>query len=196
MNEDTIPAKPETAEVAAAQDSDEFLGRWASGPREPDDPILKCRGGDLKFYDHVSTDGQVWATLQQRRDAVVARDWEVRPGAEDAASQDAAARPQDELTALNWDERTRRMHWGVFYGYGVDECLWDTSEGQMAFGDLRVRRARRFGFDVDGRLMLRAVMGSAERLMPDAKFWVMTSGADTDDEPYGPGLAHLCYWPS
>lgn len=193
---DEIPAKPETAEIAVARDSDENIGTWASGLREANDPILRGRGGDLKFYDHVRSDAQVWATMQQRRDAVVARDWEVRPGDEDnGASVAAAERLKEELTALDWDSKTRRMHWGIFYGYGVAECMWDTSAGQVAFADLRVRRARRFGFDVDGKLMLRPVIGRSETLMPDAKFWVLTSGVDTDDEPYGLGLAHLCYWP-
>jgi len=59
-----------------------------------------------------------------------------------------------------------------------------------------VRRARRFGFDVDGKLMLRAAGTRIEQSMPDAKFWVMTTTADTEDEPYGLGLAHLLYWPA
>ncbi|MEM6906239.1 MAG: DUF935 family protein, partial [Pseudomonadota bacterium] len=83
-----------------------------------------------------------------------------------------------------------------FYGYAVAECLWEAREGRICFGGIRVRRARRFGFNVDGELMLRRTRGfGSEELMPKRKFWVMSTGADTSDEPYGLGLAHLCYWP-
>lgn len=197
MDADTdIPAKPDIGEVASARDSDENIGLWANGIREARDPVLGGRGGDLKFYDQVRIDGQVWSTLQQRRDALVARPWEVRPGAEDPASEEAAERLQDELTALDWDAVTRQMHWGVFYGYSVGECMWGSEGGRWTFADIRVRRARRFGFDVDGNLMLRPVLGrTGEVRMPDAKFWVMSTFADSGDEPYGLGLAHLLYWP-
>ncbi|MEM7507638.1 MAG: DUF935 family protein [Pseudomonadota bacterium] len=195
MNEDEIPDGPVLQEIAAARDTDEFILQWANAIREPHDPVLKGRGGDLKLYDHVRMDGQVWSTMQQRRDAVVSKPWEVEPGAEDGPSEEAAERLKEELEALDWNAITRRMHWGIFYGYGVAECMWGSENGRISFDGIRVRRARRFGFNIDGELMLRAVQGRREELMPDAKFWVMTTGSDTSDEPYGLGLAHLLYWP-
>lgn len=190
------PATPEVREFAASRDSDENIALWANGIRQRKDPVLKGNGGDLAFYDQVRMDGQVWATLQQRRDAVVALPWTVKPGAEDAASEEAAAQLKAELELLDMDQITRQMHWGLFYGYAVGECMWATEGGRFSLADIRVRRARRFGFDIDGQLMLRQVIGRAEEMMPAAKFWVMSTGADSSEEPYGLGLAHLCYWPA
>lgn len=196
MAEDDIPPKPPAQEIAPARDSDEFIGLWAKGIREPTDPILRGRGGDLRFYDQVRTDAQVWSTFQQRVAAVASRPWEVRPGAEDPASEEAAERLTEELKRLDLDAIFRRMHWGVFYGYSVAEIMWGAEGGRWTFDAIRVRRARRFGFDVDGNLMIRAALNRSEERMPEGKFWVMTTSADTEDEPYGLGLAHLLYWPA
>ena len=32
-------------------------------------------------------------------------------------------------------------------------------------------------------------------LMPDRKFWTISTGAEHSDEPYGVGLARSLYWP-
>lgn len=196
MAEETT--KPENLEFARARDGDEFLGVWTDGIREPQDPILQGRGAgsDLRLYDQVRGDAQVWSTLQQRRDAVVALPWDVEPGDERPASKEAADELKDQLDALAMDSITRKMLWGVFYGYGVAEVMWGIAGNRVTFDNIRVRRARRFGFDVDGGLMLRQTTERAAEQMPDKKFWVMTTGADTDDEPYGLGLAHLLYWPT
>jgi len=184
-------------EVAPARDSDEFLHLWAGGIREPNDPLLRGRGRDLDFYDQVREDAQVWSTLQQRRDAVASRDWEVTPGDDRPMSKEAAKQLEKELRAIDFDAKVRRMTWGVFYGYAVAEAIWAAGDGKrISIGDIRVRRARRFGFDIDGQLMLRRSFNRAEEVMPSGKFWVMSSGCDTDDEPYGFGLAHLLYWPA
>ncbi len=190
--------KPEQIECARARDGDEFLGVWTDGIRQPQDPILQGRGAgsDLRLYDQVRGDAQVWSTLQQRRDAVVALPWSVEPGDDRPASLEAADELKEQLAALAMDSISRKMLWGVFYGYGVAEILWGIEGNRASFKDIRVRRARRFGFDVDGGLMLRQTVERAAQQMPDRKFWVMTTGADTDDEPYGLGLAHLLYWPT
>lgn len=202
MAEDTrlfTPAQaaktPPLGEAAAARDGDEFLSAWADGIREPSDPILKGRGTDLKFYDQVRLDPQVWSTLQQRRDAVASREWTVEPGDETPQAEAAAAELKDQLERLDLDAITRQMHWGLFYGYGVAEMMWGIEAGRATIADIKVRRARRFGFDIDGRLMLRPVLARRAELMPGRKFWTYSCGCDTGDEPYGFGLAHLLYWP-
>lgn len=191
--------KPEFNEAAPARDGDDFMQLFAAGIREAEDPILSGGGSsrDLRLFDHVRSDPQIWSTLQQRRDAVVSIPWEVAAGDEDdPRSVDAADELREQLNALDFDTRCRRMLWAVFYGYGVAEIMWEIRGNQFAFGAIKVRKARRFGFDVDGRLMLRRTAKRNEEAMPDRKFWVMATGADTDDEPYGLGLGHLLYWPA
>ncbi len=190
-------SKPLYVEVTPGSDSNEMMTLWSGAIRELNDPILRGRSRNLDFYDQVRQDAQVWSTLQQRRDAVASRDWEVIAGDKRPASVEAAAELEENLRAIDFDSKVRRMLWGVFYGYSVAEVLW-TGEGGKRIGieDIAVRRAKRFGFDIDGNLMLRSTMQRPEEKMPPAKFWVMSSGCDTDDEPYGFGLAHLLYWPA
>jgi len=197
--DDKTPAKPVFDEAAPARDGDEYLRLYANGIREALDPILNGAGSarDLRLFDHVRADPQVWSTLQQRRDAVTSIPFDVAPGDEDdPQSVQAAKELQTQLLALDFDTRCKRMLWGVFYGYGVAEVMWSLKGNMIVFDQIKVRRARRFGFDVDGRLMLRESAARRAERMPDRKFWVMATGADSDDEPYGLGLAHLLYWPA
>lgn len=194
MTDETLPPRPLLDEIALARLDDDFIGFWANGIRNNTDPILKGRGGDLRLYDQVRDDPQVISSMQQRISALVSRPWRVIAGAEDARSEAAAEEAEAQLKLLDWDQITRLMLWGVFYGYSVGEIMWSGEGGKISFADVKVRRARRFGFDGDGRLMLRAVMGRPETLMPEGKFWCMSALADTSDEPYGLGLAHYLYW--
>lgn len=196
---DEMPEKPEFNEAAPAGDGDEYLQLFADGIRQPEDPILGGAGSahDLRLFDQVRADAQVYSCLQQRRDAVVSIPFDVAPGDEDdPRSVTAAEDLKADLDALDFDTRCKRMLWGVFYGYAVGEIMWRVDGQRIVFNEIRVRRARRFGFDKDGDLMLRSTTARAAERMPDHKFWVMTTGADTDDEPYGLGLGHLLYWPA
>ena len=196
--EQSAPEKPNPQEIAAARDSDEFYTAYAGGIREAADPVLKGRGAarDLRAFDQVRADSQVQSTLQQRRDAVVALPLDVLPGDDRPASEEAAEELRDQLKQIAFDSVCRKMLWGVFYGYAVGEVMWDTSNAKVEFAEIKVRRARRFGFDADGALMLRKTTRQPEMIMPERKFWVMSTGADTTDEPYGFPLASLLYWPA
>jgi hypothetical protein len=97
---------------------------------EPDtDPILTgVIHNDWTAYEQIKTDDQVKAVWQQRRIGVTSRAWYVVEGADDAQSKAAADFLREQLEALNWDDTTDKMLSGVFYGYGVAECLWGVNE--------------------------------------------------------------------
>src|SRR5262245_53384682 len=125
--------KPTTEELAAP---DTALGRSVlgsvSGYAEiliPQDTVLAQRGRDYKLYREVLRDDQCKSTFQQRRDALISAPWEVEPASESAADKAAADFIRENLNALEWDRITGGMHFGVWYGHAVGECMWALDGG-------------------------------------------------------------------
>jgi phage gp29-like protein len=170
------------------------------------DSILKVRGGnDLRIYETIARDDQVKAALEQRRNRILSWEWSVEPGKRrfmEATDQDqkAADYLRETLEAIAFDNIIGKMHWGTWYGYAVGELMY-AKDGQYVVlddtrGGIRVKRARRFRFgkEMDLRLITQGDRWEGESLDP-MKFWYYSYGADNDDDPYGLGLAHYCYWP-
>lgn len=162
----------------------------------PQDSILQLKGyGDLRIYQEVLRDDQVKTCLEQRISAVISRPWEVRPGGDKRIDKQAAQFIEEQLAALDFDNITEKMLYGVFYGYGVAEALWKVNGSRIVIDAIKVRDRRRFGFGPDMRLKLKTSAKPLGEDLPDKKFWTFATGADHDDEPYGLGLAHWLYWP-
>ena len=185
-----------TDEVATTADGRDITRPYVRGLQQARDPRL-LRSVDWGVYEKILEDDQVFSTLQQRRGAVVSRDWNVVPGDEtDPRSVAAADALRANLLRIGWDRITDRMLYAAFYGYSVSELLWQPLDGLFQFA-IKVRHARRFRYADDGslRLLTREDLIRGEEL-PDRKFWVATAGASDDDEPYGRGLAEWLYWPT
>ena len=195
------PAKPIYAEVATTRDGKDITRGWLTDDYRlpPQDEILESFGTGLSPYDlyrEVLSDWQVRSTFQQRQLALVAAEWEVEPGGPRRADKNAAALLEEMLKTVGFDDASMGMHFGVFYGFAVGECLWARDGATVALDAIRVRDRRRFAFLPSGELRLLtqkdAMRGEA---LPERKFWTFATGADHDDEPYGMGLAHWLYWP-
>lgn len=161
-----------------------------------DDRVLQQRGGDLEIYRDLLRDDQVWSTFQQRRDAVIGKEWEVQPGGKAAIDQEAADFATEQLRAIAWDDVTEKALYGIFYGHTVAELMWQRQGNRFGWEWIKVRDRKRFAFGDSGRLYLKpALQANRYELMPERKFWTFTSGGDNHDQPYGMGLAHRLYWP-
>lgn len=160
------------------------------------DQVLRSKGGieNLKVYRELLRDDQVASVWSQRRLALTSCETVVEPGADDALSKQAAAELDAELKAMAWDDVTEKMLFSVFYGWGVAEVMWRPNGDRVSFDRVVVRDRARFRFDIEGNLYLWTAAGGWQ-LMPERKFWTITTGADNHDEPYGLGLAHSLYWP-
>ncbi|MBF0096374.1 MAG: DUF935 family protein [Magnetococcales bacterium] len=190
-------ALPLYREVATTQDGrDVTRGYWSPLERlVPQDSVLRDKGGDYALYEEVLRDDQVASTFQQRRMAVTSAEWGVTPGGTDRQSVRAAAQLHAILERIGWDNVTEKMLYGVFYGYAVAECLWERDGQEVTLAALKVRKQRRFAFDMQGHLRLLLPDNARGERVPERKFWHFCTGSDHDDEPYGLGLAHWLYWP-
>jgi len=161
----------------------------------PRDKLLQARGYDWRIYEDVRRDDQVKSTMQQRRGAVIAREWSVEAGGTSAIDTKAAEALQENLEQIPWDAICGKMHWGVFYGWSVGEIMWARDGNLIRFDTIKVRRRARFAWHTDGTLRLLTVDKHEGEVMPARKFWTFATGDDNDDDPYGLGLAHWLYWP-
>ncbi len=198
VNPDTPQPKPEShREIASIGGGRDITRGYLAPLLVPQDTLLAARGGgDLRLYEQVLSEPQVQSTLQQRRNAVVSCEWDVRPGGDAPIDAEAADFLKQQLTRINWDAVTGGMHYGVFYGYAVAELIYGQEGRHVTLEAIRVRNRRRFAFDEHQGLRLRtfANMLPGEEA-PAPYFWHFRTGADHDDEPYGLGLAHWLYWP-
>lgn len=195
-------APPVAGEAAASLDGRDLTRGYISPNQRQmaQDRILNVEsyrglyGYDL--YRDLLTDWEVFSKLQQRRLAVVAAETEVIAGGPRRVDKKAAEFIENVLAAVRWDHVSAQMHFGVFYGFAVAECVWAADGAYIVPEAIKVRDRRRFAFDGAGRLRLLTQASPFDgELMPDKKFWTFRTGADFDDEPYGVGLAHWLYWP-
>lgn len=186
--------RPELNELAAAGGDDvgaEFVGEI----RAASDEVLRARSrGDVGLYDKVLQDHQVYSTFQQRRLAVVARDWAVEPGGDAPGDKLAAEDIEEQITRNQFDSVTYKMLAGILYGRAIGECLYRPNGSRVELGGIKVRKARRFTFDRDGQLRLIKRNNPQGIVMPERKFWVFRALSNDDDDPHGLGLGHYLYW--
>lgn len=160
------------------------------------DSVLRARGRDLRIYDELLTDDQVFSTFGQRVDSVVSKETEVIPGGKRAIDKAAADFIRQQIEGVGrWDDIYRKMSYALFYGWGVAECMFKMGARYVELDDIRVRDRGRFRFNANSDLVLISTKSPQGEVMPPRKFWVCSHGASHDDNPYGLGLAHAAYWP-
>lgn len=162
---------------------------------QPTDPVLVVKGGrDYKLYRETLRDDQCAATFNDRRLAVTSKEWVVDAASDAPLDVAAADFIRDELGRVGWDNITDKMLYARWYGHSVAECLYRIDGDLVRLDSIKVRDRGRFLYDNDGGVWLLGDRGQWEP-MPERKFWHVAVGADNDDEPFGLGLAHYCYWP-
>ncbi len=195
---DSTPPKPQTREIASIVGYGRDITRSYLGKLlEPQDKVLARKWYDYEVYEDLLRDDQVKSVFQQRRSAVVAREWEVTPGGDKRIDKQAADFIRETLGRMGWDNVSDKMLFGVFYGYAIGECLWAREGNKIQLATIKVRKQRRFKFDWDMKPRLITWGNNYEgEALPEYKFWHYSTGADNDDDPYGLGLAHWLYWPT
>ena len=188
----TTPKRPITEELAKP-DTAMVLGSSFANLLTIDDTVLESKGRDYRVYREVLRDDQCASAFAQRRLAVTSRDWRVDPATESPRDKAAADFLREQLANVEWDRITDKMLFARWYGHAVGECMWGTDGRFITLQDVKVRDRARFLYDDTGGLHLQK-LGRIDP-MPARKFWTIATGADTDDSPYGLGLAHYCYWP-
>ena len=142
--------------------------------------------------------------LRKRRNAVVAREWQVEPGGDAPADLLAAELVKAALKRIRFDRACRGLLTAVLTGISVAEIMWEAAEIEVngtrrtwiVPADIRVRNPRRFAFDRDGKLRLLTREARTQGIaVPDRKFIVVRYWAEENEDAYGRGLGYDLFWP-
>ncbi|QSX32475.1 DUF935 family protein [Shewanella avicenniae] len=161
------------------------------------DNLLREHGGRFDVYRDILRDDQVASCYQQRTKALISAPFEVKPASESAQDIEIAEFVTQCLDLIPFDDISEKMiKGGVHYGYSVAEIMWGYSQrlNRIVIDAIKVRDRSRFRFGPNGELYLVDDLLTKQK-MPREKFWVFSTGADNDDNPYGEGLAFSLYWP-
>lgn len=196
-SEENVPRPVRDVEIASTRDGIDITRGYTGPLLVPADRVLRQRGGsDLSIYEQVHSDPQVMSTFRDRRNAVVQCEWKVDAASDRRVDKKAADHLRAQLQRIGFDRVTNLMLFGVFYGYAVSELLYGVEDGLIVWNKIKVRNRRRFRFMPGGELRMLTMSNMTDGIeLPPQKFWTFATGADNDDEPYGLGLAHWCYWP-
>lgn len=158
--------------------------------------LLRSLASNFDIFEGLLTDTQVQSALQDRRLALVSKDWNVTEASDSPQDKAAADFMREMLQALPWDDITEKMHWGVYYGFSVAELMYKRDGQRIVVDQVIARKRTRFRYDLEGnlRLLTRNNVVNGE-IMPANKFWHFATGGDNHENPYGIGLAHWLYWP-
>jgi phage gp29-like protein len=189
-------------EIATTHDGRDITRPWVHELEEFRD--VRLQGAlDWGVYDRILLDDQVKSCFEQRRSAVVSREWNVLSGDDSDPRANAAAEALEaNLKEVGFDNVTDKMLYATFHGISVAELGWGAWRGMIGWvrngraRPIHVRHARRFRYDSEGRLRLITRGNMMGEVLPERKFWVVRTGASNDDEPYGRGLAEWLYWPT
>lgn len=164
---------------------------------QPVDDTLIQRGSGkgLKLYDEIERDTQASAVLQKRKKTLIAREWEVLPGGDDARDLEAADFVRDVLSGLPFDQICEDLLDATLKGFAVSEVVWMRDGKHIKPKRIMSHDQRRFVFDFEWkpRLLTLANMNDGEKL-PDRKFMVHRYGVKGNN-PYGLGLGSKLFWP-
>lgn len=191
---------PQARAVAYSEGYARSVSQWQAafmgGIRANGDQLLAVKGGgDLKLWRSLLDDDMAYSTFQQRRAATISRPWEIDPGGERPIDQEAAEFIRSQCNRVGWDRVCDKMLFALWYGYGVGEPIYAYEDGKIVLERIDVPDRAWFGFDGEGKLMLRDPLGIGSITLPDQKFWVVRCGNDNDFQYEGQGLAHWAYWP-
>jgi len=191
--------KPDLNEVATSLDGRDVTRGFIpqSMLMSAGDTILTGKGaGSYEIYEEIARDDQLITCRNQRNLALIAKEWEVKPGDDSRRARKAADRLKSVLERIQWDDKTQKMLSAILYGYAVAEIMWATDGNEITIESIKVRNRSRFGFLPSGELRMKTSQQSMSgETLPPGKFWAFACGADHDDEPYGLGLGHYLYWP-
>ena len=197
------PRPPSPGKVLAGIEGNRDITRGYLDERHlltPQDDLTHGRPPVSRYraYRSLLQDDRVGTSFRQRRSALIGRQTEVTPGGDGDQDRMAADFVREAvIEALSWDRICDRMLYGTFYGLSVAECVWMRDGNHVVPEKILVRDRGRFAFGGAAGSELRLVTpgNTNGETMPDRKFWVVASGGDHDDEPYGLGLGWETYWP-
>jgi len=193
------PTPPPLPQAKGIQNAiDLTAGLWGELILPPDKILRDKAAYQYSVYAELLRDEQAASVFQQRRLAVTSCEWQVDPGDESPAAEEAAEAMREQLNQIHWDQVTDRMLYAIWYGFSVSELRWDYSRAarRVNLAEVVTHEQTLFKFDQERRPRLMTYNAPSDGLLlPDGTWWHFAIGGNSSANPYGLGLAHYLYWP-
>lgn len=187
------------ANEIATRDSDPNFASALTILPNPD-AILRKLGRGQDVYDAIEYDAHVMGEIRTIRAGLLAWEWRLQPGGEDAndvAAYELCRQVFDRRPARNirWSDAVWNAGRAVFHGYGIHEVVWERQDRFLVPHRVVDRPQRRFQFDQENRLRLL----TRSNMMPGEELgeykWLLTRHMPSHDNPYGVAVFSSCFWP-
>ena len=196
-------------EVATIEKDIDIFAGWIKRLENPD-PVLRSEaaGKGLRLYDEIDRDAHAGSVLQQRRTAIVGKEWEIIPAKSARKAGRPASTPQEQIIAdyvsqvlmdCNFDQARDELLKAILYGHYEAEIIWKTVKGKDGKNHVKIKKIigkhpRRFTFTPQRELRLLTPQNMIDgEALPDKKFLSFQFG--DSDNPYGRGLGQRLWWP-
>ena len=162
--------------------------RWSTHPgtgATPEGLISVFRGAEAGwlsrqadlFDDLIENDGHLRSLIESRISAVSGKEWVIQPGAQDAASIDAAAKLEEVLRdSLNFHEFIEHQLTAPYFGYAASEIDWREDDRNLTVPSWFANAPHaRFVLGALGELRLFNEGDNGEGIELAAGKWVVTT---------------------
>jgi phage gp29-like protein len=166
--------KPETRELSAVS----LAERWSSYPSAGLTPFRLAeifREADqgnvyrqIELFEEMEEkDAHLTAILQTRKMAVLGREYEVRPYAENPADEEIAARVREIVYGIpNLEEALLDLLDAIGKGFALSEIIWEVRGGQAGVAALRWIPQKKVTFGADWKPRLLTPEASWQGVLP------------------------------
>jgi len=178
-----------TDDIAVRQAQSTYIGFFNQLP-DPD-PVLKKLGKSIEVYRDLTTDGHLFANIQQRKAEITSLLWELKQNDADDKSFEFI---QKIFNRFDIDELIEQMLNAPLYGYSVLEVIWKNESGSIIPERIEEKPQEWFTFNNQNQLMLKTKAQPNGFVVPDYKFILVRKSA-TYDNPYGEKALSRCFWP-
>jgi phage gp29-like protein len=204
------------AEIATAK-RDVVYPVYGGDRLQPVDELLLYHGQMRQWdtYEDLLLDPHIWAVMQKRWNAVVCREWEVKPASNSAPDKKAAdivranlealatRTPTEEkgeaivTTAGGFDQTSLGLLDAILKGFAVGEIIWGADGKENFIDEIRIKNQRRFTYVAGDRGYKLKLLTTEQPFngitLPARKFIVHTFQGYKS--PYGFGLGAKLFWP-
>ena len=138
-------------EVATIEKDIDIFAGWIKRLENPD-PVLRSEaaGKGLRLYDEIDRDAHAGSVLQQRRTAIVGKEWEIIPAKSARKAGRPASTPQEQIIAdyvsqvlmdCNFDQARDELLKAILYGHYEAEIIWKTVKGKDGKNHVKIKKS-------------------------------------------------------
>jgi len=159
------------------------------------DQILEDNEYDYGIYRNLLTDPHLMAAIQQRKQQILQMDYEI----ESNGNEEKIKQIKEIINNLPIQTILSDILDCIFFGYSVQEVIYDYINNQIIPIDLIYKPQEWFIFNQKNELMIRRYENGSYifqegETLPPLKF-IVNQYNPTYDNPYGEKILSRCYWP-